>query len=322
MHPHRGPAVLLALAGGLMAATQARINAQFGVTAGNPSAAAALSATTGLLLLTPVVLLAAPVRRALAALPARVRSGVMPRWVLLPGALGALLLFSQAYAVPALGVALFSVLIVASLTTAGLVVDRVGLGPAGPQAVTTNRVGGAALAIVAAAVAAGPGLSAGSLAILAALVTVAAGTGGSVQSAMLGRLGAGLGHPLAAVWVNFLGAALTLTALVSVAIARGAPLHVPALGWQWLGGPLGVLIVVTIVLAVPRAGVLLVGMAITAGQLLGSLLLDWVAPVEGRAITAWSVAGALLLLGAVILASRPVRPAARHAGHPVGPPAP
>jgi transporter family-2 protein len=302
-----------------MAATQARINAQFGVTVGNPSAAAALSATTGLLLLTPVALLAGPVRRALAALPARVRSGALPRWILLPGALGALLLFSQAYAVPALGVALFSVLIVASLTTAGLVVDRVGLGPAGPQAVTTNRVGGAALAIVAAALAAGPGLSAGSLAILAAVVAIAAGTGGSVQSAMLGRLGAGLGHPVAAVWVNFLGAALTLTALVALGVARGASLDIPALSWQWLGGPLGVLIVVTIVLAVPRAGVLLVGMAITAGQLLGSLLLDWVAPVEGRAITAWSVAGALLLLGAVILASRPARPAGRPADPTAGP---
>jgi transporter family-2 protein len=60
-----------------------------------------------------------------------------------------------------------------------------------------------------------------------------------------------------------------------------------------------VLIVVTIVLAVPRAGALVVRMAITAGQLLGSLPLDCVAPVEGRAITPWAVAGALLLLGAV-----------------------
>lgn len=60
-----------------------------------------------------------------------------------------------------------------------------------------------------------------------------------------------------------------------------------------------VLIVVTIVLAVPRAGALVARMAITAGQLLGSLPLDCVAPGEGRAITPWAVAGALLLLGAV-----------------------
>lgn len=67
------------------------------------------------------------------------------------------------------------------------------------------------------------------------------------------------------------------------------------------------MIVGTIVLTVPRIGVLLVTMAMTAGQLLGSLLWDWVAPVSTRGVDTWSVVGAVLLMGAVALASRPPR---------------
>jgi transporter family-2 protein len=307
MRIHRGPAVLLALAGGLVVATQARVNGQFAQTVGTPTAAALLSAATGLAVLTPIVWLSPRIRAGVIAIPAAVRGGALPGWMPLAGVLGALVLFSQAFAVPALGVAVYSVLLVASVTTAGLAVDRVGLGPAGVQAITPNRVGGAGLAVVAAATAAGPGLTAGSLALVAAVVAVAAGTGAATQSAMLGRLGSASGQPLAAVWVNFLGATLTLAAIVVLVSAQGASWVVPGVSWQWLGGPLGVLIVGTIVLTVPRAGVLLVAMAMTAGQLLGSIVWDWVAPLAGRGVDAWSVAGTALLMAAVALASRPVR---------------
>lgn len=303
MHPHRGPAVLLALGGGLVVATQARVNGQFSQSVGSPTAAAMLSAVMGLLILTPIVWLAPPLRAGVTGIPSAIRSDVLPRWALFAGALGGFFLFSQTYAVPSLGVAVYSVLVVASITTAGLLVDRIGLGPAGPQEVTARRVGGAALAIVAALVAAGPDLSVGSFALVAAVVAVAAGTGGATQSAMLGRLGVACGQPLAAVWVNFVGAAATLAAIVALATARGASWQVPPASWEWLGGPLGLVIVVTIVLTVPRAGVLLATLAMTAGQLLGAVLWDWAAPIAGRGADMWSVAGTVLLMGAVTVAS-------------------
>lgn len=303
MHPHRGPAVLLALGGGLVVATQTRVNGQFSQSVGSPTAAAMLSAAMGLLILTPIVWLAAPLRAGVTHIPSAVRRGDLPRWALLAGALGGFFLFSQTFAVPSLGVAMYAVLVVASMTTASLVVDRIGLGPAGPQAVSARRVGGAALAIVAALVAAGPDLSVGTFALVAALVAVAAGTGGATQSAMLGRLGVASGQPLAAVWVNFVGATVALAAVVALATARGAAWQVPPASWQWLGGPLGLVIVVTIVLAVPRAGVLLATLAMTAGQLFGSVLWDWFAPIAGRGADLWSVTGTVLLMGAVTLAS-------------------
>jgi transporter family-2 protein len=70
---------------------------------------------------------------------------------------------------------------------------------------------------------------------------------------------------------------------------------------------LGLVIVAIITIAVPVAGVLLVTLALVAGQLLGSLALDVVVPVDGRTPTWWSAAGALLLMAAVALASRPSR---------------
>lgn len=301
------PAVLVALGGGLVLATQARVNGQFGQSVGNPAAAAMLSAATGLALLTPVALMATSIRSGLAALPSAIRRGSLPGWMLFAGVGGALLLFSQAYAVPALGVAVYSVLLVASVTGTGLIIDKVGLGSARSQALTTNRVGGAGLAVVAALVAAGPGLSSGRLALVAVIVAIAAGAGGATQSAILGRLGAVTGQPLAAVWVNFVGATATLAGIVAIVTARGAAWAVPPVGWLWLGGPLGLVIVVIIVATVPRAGVLLVAMAMTAGQLLGSLLWDVVAPVSDRGIDAWSVAGTAVLLGAIILAGLPGR---------------
>lgn len=299
----RRPAVLLALCGGLVVATQARINAQFGAEVGHPTAGALLSAATGLAIVTIFAVVSGPIRAGLLRIPALVRRGALPWWALLMGTLGGFLLFSQTYSVPALGVAVYSVLIVASITGAGMLVDRIGLGPAGRQQVTTRRAVGAGLAVAAALVSAGPDLSTGSFALGAALVAVVAGAGGATQSALLGRVGSSARQPIAATWVNFVGATLILALATAAATARGASWTPPPPGWVWLGGPLGLVIVLTITVTVPRAGVLLVTLAITAGQLLGSLLWDWVAPVSGREVDVWAVTGAALLMVAVSVAS-------------------
>jgi transporter family-2 protein len=308
----RAQSIGLALGGGLVVATQSRINGQLSEVVGLASAAALLSATTGLVIASVGVAVLPGGRAALRRIPGAVRRGSLPWWALPAGMLGGLLLFSQAFAVPSLGVAVYSVVIVASLTVAGLAVDRGALAPTGPHPVTPSRVGGAGLAVGAAVLAAGPDLATGALVPGAVLVAMTAGAAAALQSAMLGHVGVGAGHPVAATWVNFLGATLALAILVA-ATAGGASWRPPAPGWLWLGGPLGLLIVATIVVTVPRAGVLMVTLAMTAGQLVGSVLWDWWAPVAGRSVDAWSVTGAILLLGAVTLASgalrRPGRPA-------------
>ena len=295
--------MLIAIAGGLVVATQARINAQFGDEVGLPAAGALLSAATGLAIVSIIAVLSGPVRAGVLRLPSLVRRGVLPWWALMMGTLGGFLLFSQTYSVPALGVAVYSVLIVASITGAGMLVDRIGLGPAGRQAITARRLLGAGLAVAAALVSAGPDLSAGSFALAAACVAVLAGAGSATQSALLGRVGSAARQPIAATWVNFVGATLILAIATALATARGADWTLPPPSWLWLGGPLGLVIVLTITVTVPRAGVLLVTLAITAGQLLGALLWDWAAPVSGREVDAWAIGGALILMVAVSVAS-------------------
>jgi transporter family-2 protein len=307
MRRRRLLAVLLAFGGGLVVATQARINGEFGEVVGSATAAATLSVVSGLIVLTPIVFAITPLRAAVAAVPGAVRSGSLPRWALLAGGLGGFLVFSQTYSVPALGVALYSVLIVAAQTGGGLGVDASGLGPAGKQPITTARVSGAALAVVAVGIAAAPDLSNGALVVSAAVVAVLAGIGAATQSAMLGRLGVATGQPLAAIWVNFAGASLILGAILAVSTATGTDWQLPALGWVWLGGPMGLVVVGTIVIAVPIAGVLIVTLSLVAGQLLGSVALDWFAPVAGREVTIWGLVGALLLMVAVSIASIPGR---------------
>ena len=54
---------------------------------------------------------------------------------------------------PSLGVAVFTVAVVAGQSSNSLIVDRMGLGPAGKQAITRSRVISAVLAVVAVTVA-------------------------------------------------------------------------------------------------------------------------------------------------------------------------
>jgi transporter family-2 protein len=65
------------------------------------------------------------------------------------GLAGALTVATQGLAVAVIGVSLFTVGVVAGQTLNGLVLDRVGYGPAGVVAVTMPRIAGGALALIA-----------------------------------------------------------------------------------------------------------------------------------------------------------------------------
>ena len=64
------------------------------------------------------------------------RSGDLVWWQFLGGLGGALIIAGQSIVVPILGVALFTVAVIAGQTANSLVVDRAGLGPAGRQPIT------------------------------------------------------------------------------------------------------------------------------------------------------------------------------------------
>ncbi|MGO4805667.1 DMT family transporter [Arthrobacter sp. 2MCAF15] len=299
----------IAVAAGLFIPLQGRINGALGVALGDGIAAAVVSFSTGLVVMA-VISLALPKGRAgLARIVPAVRERQFPPYYVLAGCIGALFVFAQSFTVALLGVALFTVAAVTGQTLSGLLVDRLGIGPAGKRPITGIRVLGSALTVAAVAWAVSPRFSAGESGVqllLPLLLPVLAGFLMSFQQAMNGTATVHYGSPIAATLVNFIaGATLLWVAwLIKLAVA-GAGNPLPAQWWLYLGGPLGCVFIGVGALLVRSLGVLVTGLGMIAGQLLGSLGLDLILPVPGTVIALPTVLGTVLTLGAIILATLP-----------------
>lgn len=310
MTARRAPAVL-ALAGaaaiGVMTAVQARINGQLGVRLEDGFAAAVVSFGSGLVIL--VVLSAAlPSGRAgFARLVTGVRHRRIPGWMLAGGAAGALTVATQGLAVGLIGVSLFSVGVVAGQTVSGLLLDRVGFGPAGVVAVTVPRLVGGALALVAVSIAfSGGGLA--DVPLWMTVLPVLVGAGIAWQQATNGRLRQRVETPLTATLVNFTGGTILLgiAAIVNVSVV-GPPEPLPADPWLYLGGALGVVYIALGAVVVQYTGVLLMGLGAVVGQLFMSLVLDLAWPAPAGPGLVQELAMVTVALASVVVATVPWR---------------
>lgn len=292
---------------GVLTAVQARVNGQLGARLDDGLVAAVVSFGSGLVIL--IVLSAAlPVgRRGMAALVDGVRSRSIPWWMLAGGAAGALTVATQGIAVGIIGVSLFTVGVVAGQALSGLLLDRVGYGPAGVVAVTVPRVVGGALALGAVGIAlTGDGLSGIPLWML--VLPLLTGIGIAWQQATNGRLRQRVGTPLTATFVNFVGGTLILVvaALIHVGIV-GMPAAFPTEVWLYLGGAIGVVYIFMSAALVAQTGVLLLGLGAVVGQLGTSFALDalWPAPASPGPLQA--LAMVLVALLSVLVATVPWR---------------
>jgi transporter family-2 protein len=113
--------------------------------------------------------------------------------------------------------------------------------------------------------------------VLATLLTVAAGLAGSVQIALMSRLGERIGVLQALGFSTALTAALAFVVLVAArrtVAGYGDALHQP--WWMLLGGVAGLLIIFTITYAGPRIGVAATVGILIAGQLaMGAAIDRW-----------------------------------------------
>jgi transporter family-2 protein len=225
-------------------------------------------------------------------------------WQCLGGACGAFLVIGQGTTVATLGVAVFTVAVVAGQSVSGLAVDRLGAGPAGPQPLTPARVAGAGLAIVAVVIAVADRLGTGSALGLAAIPALA-GMGTAWQQAVNGRVRAVAGNALTATLVNFVvGTSVLVVALAVDFAVRGLPTGtLPSQPWLYFGGTFGVIFIVIAAAVVRRTGVLLLGLAMIFGQLIGALVLDEIAPEPGGRPGLNIVAGIALTVVAIVVAA-------------------
>ncbi|MEV6690114.1 DMT family transporter [Micromonospora sp. NPDC051196] len=300
----RAGAVVLAAVAGMAVAVQSRINGELGVRLGDGLAAAVISFGVGLLLLVVLLPATRAGRRGLSALRAALGTGALRPWQCLGGACGALLVFTQGATVGTLGVAVFTVAVVAGQSGSSLAVDRAGIGPGGRQPLTGARLTGAALTVVAVLLAVGGrGLEPASLALT--VLPLIAGVAVAWQQAVNGWVRVVTRSTLTATGVNFaVGTSVLLVAFaVSVAV-RGAPSGgLPTEPWLYLGGPVGVLFIAVAATVVRLVGVLVLGLATIAGQVIGAVLLDVLLPTAASHPGPRTVLGALLTLVAVGVAT-------------------
>lgn len=308
----RGAGIAMAVGIGVAVAVQARINGELSQRIDDGLLAALLSFLGGLLLLALVAATRRRMRRGLGRILAAVRNRTLRPYQLLGGICGAFLVLCQGVTVAAIGVAVFTVAVVAGQTASALLVDRAGVGPGGPRELSVRRVAGAALALAAVVLAVSNRIGAFQ-ALWPALLPALGGAGTAWQQAVNGRVGAAardnggaVAGMLPAALVNFVVGALALVLVSAVEIAlRGLPHPLPAQPWLYLGGPLGVLFIGAAAAIVPITGVLLLGLGAVAGQLVGAVLLDLFLPTSDDHLTATTLIGTALTLLAVAVIALP-----------------
>ncbi|WBB77462.1 DMT family transporter [Micromonospora sp. WMMD882] len=300
----------LAVLSGVAVALQSRINGELGVRLGDGIAAAVVSFGLGLLVLLVLVPAVPAGRRGLRRLRAALGDGSLRPWQCLGGVCGAFLVAAQGLTIGTLGVAVFTVAVVAGQSGSSLAVDRAGLGPAGRQPVTVPRLAGAVLTVVAVLIAVGDRLGDPGALVLA-LLPLLAGFGIAWQQAVNGRVRGAAGSALTATLVNFAVGTVALLATLAVdLLVRGVPTGAfPSEPWLYLGGPIGIVFIALAAAIVRFTGVLLLGLATIAGQVVGALALDVLLPTAASRPGFGTLFGAALTLVAVLVAA--VGPPAR-----------
>lgn len=294
------PTALCVMAGGAIA-VQSFVNGRLGREIGSAEVAAVINNSVGLVAILVLVSALGVLPRGLAAM----RDPTGPRlrwWYLLGGLGGASVVASAALAAPEIGVALLTVALVCGQTGGSLAADRAGISPAGLRAITPARIAGVVLAVVAVTISALGARVHLDPALLA--FVIAAGAATAIQAAANGQLARVTGEPLAAALVNFVVGLAGLIVLAALTTGISAPGGWSAPAPLWIGGFMGLAVVLITTITVGHLGVLRLVLALTAGQTAGALLIDLLAPVSGEPVTLVTAVGVVLAFAAVAVSGR------------------
>ncbi|RWZ64496.1 DMT family transporter [Labedella populi] len=294
--------LVLAVITGTFVAVQARINGSLGTALDDGFAAAAVSFGSGLVILSVIMVFSRHGRRGLARVVEGLRDRTVPWWTVAGGAAGAFLVLSQGLAAAALGVALFTVAIVAGQTLSSLLLDRIGFGPHGVVPFEPARVIGSVLALVAVGWAVSTEFG-GDKPVLLLIMPLLGGIGIGWQQAVNGRVRQLSSSALTATFINFsVGTAVLVVAMLVHFVAAGLPDTLPTDPVLYVGGAIGCVFIGVSAFLVAHTGLLVLGLGTVAGQLVGAVVLDIVVPGAGG--VHWTtIAGAALALVAVAVAS-------------------
>jgi transporter family-2 protein len=300
---------LVAAAGGTI--IQARLNAQLVEITRNPLEVSLINLTVAAVVASLVILVAPTLRASWWVLLRAIKSGELRPWQLTGGALGGYYIAIQGSASLAVGVAVFTIAVVAGQTGTALLVDRLGIGPMGRKDISAARIAAALLAVLAVATAASGRIGRADISAFAIIgvlsLAASAGAASAFQQAVSGRVGAVTRHGITAAWLNFVvGAGIMAGVVAMVNVARGpawAPIPTDH-WWMVIAGVFGLIYIATVTWVVRTVGVLVTSLLSLVGLLVGSVISDVVAPTTGSVITWQLIAGLILTWCAVMLASK------------------
>ncbi|WP_152354266.1 DMT family transporter [Brachybacterium subflavum] len=300
---------LFTVLAGMLSPMQSAVNGRLGADLGDGHLASIVSFGAGLVLMLLIILPRPSTRRAFLSLPRQLRRGTIPWPNFFAGLCGAMIVLSEGISVGALGVATFQTALISGMVISGVVCDRLGIGVPFKQALSVFRIIGAALAVVATVLVVSPNFETPHALALVILPFVG-GLLAGWQPAGNSNIGKLAGSMLVSITWNFLvGFVILGLAFVGRATAGHATFSLPDTWWMYLGGPLGLASIALMALLVRRLGLLLLALASTAGQLVGSILIDSLIPGMG-VVHVVTVLGALVALcasGVAMIPSRQVR---------------
>lgn len=282
---------------GVVVAIQARINGQLSVDLDNGLAAALVSFLTGLAIVSVLVFGFKREREALFRVFEAIKNKQLVTWELMGGVLGGFFVAAQSAVVPQIGVALFTIAVVAGQTISSLLVDKVGMTPSGKERITKPRIFGAVATLIAVAIAVFPDLTNSEFRFLPLTFALIVGVFASFQQGMNGRVNVVGKRPLATAWLNFVSGAIVVVIALSVDLALGATIEpLPGNFWVYTGGAAGLIFVAVSAYIIKHLGVLNFSILNIAGQLVGAILIDWLAPTKAGSLNGCLIFGTVMTI--------------------------
>ena len=288
---------LLAALAGVFIAIQSRANGELSSRLGNSLEAALISFGSGLFIILLISLFHPGIKRGVAKVASAAREGAIPKWRLLGGALGGIVIAVQTHVVPLMGVAIYSVAVISGQTATSLLVDRIGLTGGGKKMISKHRILAALLTVLAVLVSVWDRIDANHLSILAITLGVLSGGVVGVQRALNGQVNEFSGQSFSTALFNFItGTTLLLILFTGLLITHHGHLSALPSGpwWMYLGGVTGLIYIAFSATVVQHVGVLTFTLFSIGGQLVGSLLIDFLLPSEGVHVGAYLITGILM----------------------------
>lgn len=293
-----------------MIGVQSRANGELGSAVGSATEAGTISFGTGLLAALLLAAVQPRIRVGLRRIATAVRDRRLPSWQLFAGFLGGWFTVVQSYATPLVGVAAFSVGMIAGQTAMSVVVDRLGIRTGVRHHVSPRRIATAVITVLAVLVSGADRLDLGSGELFPLIAAVVIGAVVAFHRALNAHINDHAQESLATSLLNFATGFAMLLVIDAIGVLAGTTtLRVPeGPWWMFTGGVIGFAYIAMAAVGVQRIGVLMFTALSVAGQLLGSLALDLLVPSSGITVGPNIYAGvALSMLGILVGVARPRR---------------